>query len=289
MDSSTEQVLEKDTNQTVVVPDGARVLNVKHWTDRLFSFEVERPQSLRFRAGEFVMLGLVLQNAKHPETTKPLLRAYSIASPPWEETLEFYSIKVENGPLTSRLQLIQQDDYIVLRKKPVGTLVLDALLPAKNLWLFATGTGVAPFLSVTREPETYERFEHVHLVHCCRHTDELSFAQSIVDEIGTDEILSEFTKGKFHYSAMTTRSQDVAITGRITDRLSDGLLVKSAESDFEHVRSEPYSLDKSIDRVMICGSLGFNTDMTSLLTQKGFNEGTDSQPGHFVVEKAFVS
>ena len=152
-------------------PDAVRVLEVRHWTDRLFSFEVERPQSFRFRSGEFVMIGLL------NEAGRPLLRAYSIASPFWEESLSFYSIKVPDGPLTSRLQHIQAGDYILMKTKPTGTLVLDALLPGKKCYLVSTGTGVAPFASLLRDPDLYERFERVILTHTCREVAELGLSK----------------------------------------------------------------------------------------------------------------
>ena len=142
--------------------DAVKVLDVKHWTDKLFSFSVERPTSFRFRSGEFIMLGLL------DKLGKPLLRAYSVASPSWDERLSFYSIKVPDGPLTSRLQNIQVDDYIIMRKKPVGTLVLDALIPGKQIYMIATGTGIAPFASLIRDPELYDKYEQVNLIHTCR-------------------------------------------------------------------------------------------------------------------------
>ena len=155
----------------VTLPDAQTVTSVQHWTDRLFSFRVTRPQSLRFRSGEFVMIGLLGDNGK------PLLRAYSIASPAWDDELEFYSIKVPDGPLTSKLQHIQVGEQIILRPKPVGTLVLDALLPGKRLWFFATGTGIAPFASLMRDPDTYERYEEVIMMHTCRDVAELEYGR----------------------------------------------------------------------------------------------------------------
>src|SRR5210317_2373422 len=162
------------------LPDAQRVTFVKHWTDRLFSFRVTRPASLRFRSGEFVMIGLMGDNGK------PLLRAYSIASPSWDEELEFYSIKVQDGPLTSRLQHIQPGDQIILRPKPVGTLVHDALLPGKRLWLFATGTGFAPFASLLRDPQTYEDYDEVIITHTCREVGELTYGRDLIESLKED-------------------------------------------------------------------------------------------------------
>src|SRR5210317_2279759 len=162
------------------LPDAQTVLDVKHWTDRLFSFRVTRPQSLRFRSGEFVMIGLMGDNGR------PLLRAYSIASPAWDEELEFYSIKVQDGPLTSKLQHIQVGDEIILRPKPVGTLVHDALLPGKRIWFFATGTGFAPFASLLRDPQTYEDYDEVIITHTCREVGELTYGRDLIESLKED-------------------------------------------------------------------------------------------------------
>ena len=170
---------------TPTLPDAQVVTSVKHWTDRLFSFRVSRPQSLRFRSGEFVMIGLMGDPDPKTGRQKPLLRAYSIASPSWDEELEFYSIKVQDGPLTSRLQHIQPGDELILRPKPVGTLVHDALLPGKRLWLFATGTGIAPFASLIRDPETFENYDQIILTHTCRDVAELDYGRELVDSLRT--------------------------------------------------------------------------------------------------------
>ena len=187
------------------LPDAQTVTSVQHWTDRLFSFRVTRPQSLRFRSGEFVMIGLLGDNGK------PLLRAYSIASPAWDDELEFYSIKVPDGPLTSKLQHIQVGEQIILRPKPVGTLVLDALLPGKRLWFFATGTGIAPFASLMRDPDTYARYDEVIMMHTCRDVAELEYGRQLVDDIKSDEMLAElFGEGatdKLRYYPTTTREE----------------------------------------------------------------------------------
>ena len=169
----TDTVTEATPVKTPTLPDAQSVTSVKHWTDRLFSFRVTRPASLRFRSGEFVMIGLMGDPDPKTGKQKPLLRAYSIASPAWDDELEFYSIKVQDGPLTSKLQHIQPGDQIILRPKPVGTLVHDALLPGKRLWFFATGTGFAPFASLLREPETYEKYDQIIMTHTCRDVAEL--------------------------------------------------------------------------------------------------------------------
>ena len=174
------------------------VFSIRHWTKRTFSFQCKRPKNLRFRSGEFVMIGL--ENGD-----KPLLRAYSIASPSWDEILEFYSIKVSDGPLTSRLQNLAKGDSIFLKPKSVGTLVLDALLPSQRLILFSTGTGIAPFLSVIRDPETYEKFDQVILTHTCRYKDELEYGKTVYEQTNNDSLLSEIINGKLKLISTTTR------------------------------------------------------------------------------------
>jgi len=254
------------------LPDAQTVTSVHHWTDRLFSFRVTRPQSLRFRSGEFVMIGLLGDN------DKPLLRAYSIASPNWDEELEFYSIKVPDGPLTSRLQHIKEGDQIILRPKPVGTLVLDALLPGKRLWFLATGTGIAPFASLMRDPETYERYDEVVMMHTCRDVAELEYGRQLVDSLADDPLIGEFVEGKLRYYPTTTREQS-QFMGRITDNLASGKV-------FQDLGLPPIAPET--DRAMVCGSLAFNTDVKAVLEGFGLNEGANSEPREYVVEKAFV-
>ncbi len=254
------------------LPDAQTVTHVRHWTDRLFSFRVSRPQSLRFRSGEFVMIGLLGDNGK------PLLRAYSIASPSWDEELEFYSIKVQDGPLTSKLQHIQTGEQIILRPKPVGTLVLDALLPGKRLWFFATGTGIAPFASLMRDPETYERYDEVIMMHTCREAAELEYGRQLVESLPGDPLIGEFVGDKLRYYPTTTR-EECPRMGRITDNLTSG----KAFADL----GVP-GIDAVHDRAMVCGSLGFNTDMKAVLEGFGLREGANSDPAEYVVEKAFV-
>ena len=264
------------------LPDAQTVTSVQHYTDRLFSFRVTRPASLRFRSGEFVMIGLM--GDPHPETGKqrPLLRAYSIASPSWDEELEFYSIKVPDGPLTSKLQHIQPGDQIILKPKPVGTLVHDALLPGKRIYFFATGTGFAPFASLLREPETYENYDEVIVTHTCRDVDELTYGRDLIADLKKDEmmieLLGEENLAKIRYYPTTTREESPKI-GRITTLIENGDL-------FADLGVPP--LDPKVDRAMVCGSLGFNLDIKALMEKAGLNEGANSEPGEFVIEKAFV-
>ncbi len=204
------------------LPDAQTVTEVQHYTDRLFRFRVTRPASLRFRSGEFVMIGLMGDNGK------PLLRAYSIASPSWDEELEFYSIKVQDGPLTSKLQHIKPGDQVILRPKPVGTLVHDALLPGKRVWFFATGTGIAPFASLIRDPETYERYDQVILTHTCRDAAELTYGADLVASLRSDEMLQELLGDgidKLVYSVPRPRHHRF----RPRDRPGDGLRFDGAE------------------------------------------------------------
>jgi ferredoxin--NADP+ reductase len=254
------------------LPDAQTVTAVTHWTERLFSFRVTRPQSLRFRSGEFVMIGLLDDNGR------PLLRAYSIASPSWDDELEFYSIKVPDGPLTSRLQHIRPGDQIILRPKPVGTLVLDALLPGKRLWFLATGTGIAPFASLMRDPETYEKYEQVIMMHTCRETAELEYGRRLVDALANDPLIGEMVEGKLFYYPTATREPS-ELMGRITDNLSSGKV-------FQDLGLPP--MDPATDRAMVCGSLAFNMDVKAVLEGFGLREGANSEPREYVVEKAFV-
>jgi ferredoxin/flavodoxin---NADP+ reductase len=254
------------------LPDAQIVTAVKHWTDRLFSFRVSRPKSLRFRSGEFVMIGLLNDNGK------PLLRAYSIASPAWDEELEFYSIKVPDGPLTSKLQHIKVGDEIILRPKPVGTLVHDALLPGKRLYLLSTGTGFAPFASLLREPETYEKYEQVIMMHTCREVAELAYGRELVESLADDPLIGEMVAGKLLYYPTTTREAFPRM-GRVTDNLLSGKVF----ADLGLPKMNPAE-----DRAMVCGSLAFNVDVKAILEGFGLVEGANSDPQQFVVEKAFV-
>lgn len=263
------------------LPDAQTVTSVRHWTDRLFSFRVTRPASLRFRSGEFVMIGLMGDPDPKTGRQKPLLRAYSIASPAWDDELEFYSIKVQDGPLTSRLQHIQPGDQIILRPKPVGTLVHDALLPGKRLWFFATGTGIAPFASLIREPQTYEDYDEIILTHTCRDVAELDYGKALIDQLHNDEMMQELLGDglkKLRYYPTTTREPSEKM-GRVTDLLRSGEI-------FEDLGIMPIS--PQTDRAMVCGSMGLNTDLKEILEGFGLREGANSEPAEYVVEKAFV-
>jgi len=248
-----------------------RVLSVHHWTDRLFSFTTTRDPALRFSNGHFTMIGLRINN-------KPLLRAYSIASANYEESLEFLSIKVENGPLTSKLQHIQVGDTIVVGRKPTGTLLIDYLLPAKRLYMFSSGTGLAPFMSVIRDPETYEKFEEVILVHGVREVAELAYHDYITKELPKHEFLGEMITKQLRYYPTVTR-EAFHHQGRITDLIENGKL----SSDL----GVP-ALDREHDRIMICGSPDMLRDLKNMLELRGFNEGNTSTPGDFVIERAFA-
>jgi ferredoxin/flavodoxin---NADP+ reductase len=247
-----------------------RVIDVRHYTERLFRFRITRPASFRFRAGEFVMIGL-----RTPD--RPLMRAYSIASPPWEEALEFYSIIAPNGPLTSRLSRIQPGDEVVMARKATGTLVLDALTPAKRLFLISTGTGFAPFASLLREPETYTKFQQILVTHTCREQADLRYSEDIIRTLPDDPLVGD-AAGRVTRYATCTRGR-CKRRGRITDLIQSG----KAFVDLGIA-----SLDPTNDRVMICGSLAFNHDMQAILTTMGFKEGSNASPADFVVEKAFV-
>ena len=247
------------------------VLSVHHWTDRLFSFTTTRDMGLRFSNGHFTMIGLTVNN-------KPLLRAYSIVSPNYEEHLEFLSIKVPDGPLTSRLQHIQVGDSIIVGRKPTGTLLIDYLLPGKNLYMLSTGTGMAPFLSVLRDPETYERFDKVILVHGVRQVNELAYHDYLTQELPQHELLGEMVSSQFLYYPTVTR-EPYQHMGRITDLMESGQLFADLGLP---------ALDPTQDRVMICGSTQMLKDLKSLLEQRGFQEGNTTRPGDFVIERAFA-
>ena len=255
-------------------PTEEQVLSVEHFTDRLFSFAITRPQAFRFRSGEFVMIGL----PKTEEQKRPVMRAYSIASPAWDDKVEFFSIKVEDGPLTSRLQKIQPGDTVLMGRKPVGTLVLDALLPGKRLWMFSTGTGIAPFASLIRDPETYERFDEVILTHTCRQVSELSYGLKLIEDLREDPLVGEIIGDKLLHITSVTR-EDYPLRGRITHLIETGELFEAAGTT---------ALDPAVDRVMICGSKEMIDDTAALCESAGLREGSNSDPKEFVIEKAFV-
>jgi len=248
-----------------------RVLSVHHWTDKLFTFTTTRDPALRFSNGHFTMIGLKVNN-------KPLLRAYSIVSANYEEHLEFLSIKVPDGPLTSKLQHIQVGDSVIVGKKPTGTLVIDYLLPGKRLYLLSTGTGLAPFMSIIRDPDTYERFEQVILVHGVRTKDELAYHDLLTEHLPAHEFLGDLVTSKLRYYPTVTR-EAYRNMGRVTELMESGKL-------FEDLGVPP--LDPDADRVMICGSPAMLRDLKHMLEQRGFKEGNTSTPGAFVIERAFA-
>jgi ferredoxin--NADP+ reductase len=247
------------------------VLSVHHWTDRLFSFTTTRDETLRFSNGHFTMIGLRLDG-------KPLLRAYSIVSANYEDHLEFLSIKVQDGPLTSRLQHIKVGDKIVVGKKPTGTLLIDYLLPGKNLYLFGTGTGLAPFLSIVRDPETYEKFEKVILVHGVREVAELAYRDYLTVDLPKHEFLGEMVTTQMLYYPTVTREPFIN-RGRITDLIESGKL----QTDLGLPKFDP-----ATDRAMMCGSPALLKDLKHVLEKRGFLEGNTTKQGDFVVERAFV-
>jgi ferredoxin--NADP+ reductase len=245
---------------------------VQHWTDSLFSFRTTRDPTLRFSSGQFVMVGLTKEDGK------PLVRAYSIASPAWHDELEFYSIKVPDGPLTSRLQNIKVGDEVLIGRKPTGTLVLDGLKPGKRLYMIGTGTGLAPWLSLARDPEVYERFDEVIVTHTVREVADLNYRELLETELPNDEVLGELVDGKLRYYPTVTR-EDFKTRGRITDLIVSGKL-------FEDLGVPP--LDPAVDRLMLCGGPSVLADLKQLLLDRGYEEGSIASPGDFVLEKAFV-
>jgi ferredoxin/flavodoxin---NADP+ reductase len=256
------------------IPGGVHaetVVSVKHYTDRLFSFRITRPQSFRFRSGEFVMIGL-------PNAEKPIFRAYSVASPSWDDELEFFSIKVPDGPLTSHLQKIVPGDTVLMRPKSTGTLVLDALTPAKRLFMISTGTGIAPFASLARDPETYEKFASVILTHTCRDQAELTYGVELFEGLRNDPLIGELVEGRVTLYSTTTREESARM-GRITRLIEDGRF---------HADLGISPLNPENDRVMICGSMAMLKDVKTLVEELGFVEGSHSEPNAFVVERAFV-
>lgn len=248
-----------------------RVLAVRHWTDKLFSFTVSRDAAFRFENGQFTMIGIESEG-------KRLLRAYSMVSANYDDALEFLSIKVPNGPLTSRLQHLRPGDFLLVNRKPTGTLIRDNLLPGEILYLLATGTGIAPFLSVIKDPALYESFETVVLFHGCRRRDELIFGQNAIDELSRNILVGEMARTKLRYYPSVTREKYMNM-GRITDCVASGKL-------FEELRIPV--MDSENSRVMLCGNPRMLGEMQALLTNLGFAEGSPAKPGHYVVERAFV-
>jgi len=247
------------------------VLSVRHWNDSLFSFTTTRNRGLRFKNGHFIMIGLQVEG-------RPLLRAYSLASPNYEEHLEFYSIKVPDGPLTSRLQHLKPGDEILVGTKATGTLVTTTLRPGKRLYLLSTGTGLAPFLSIIRDPETYEAYEHVVLAHGVRTVDELGYADYIQHELPDHEYLGEQVREKLRYYPSVTR-EAFANQGRLTELLRTGKMCSDLGLP---------DLDPEHDRVMICGNPGMLGELVGELEARGFVEGATHAPGDYTIERAFV-
>ena len=249
----------------------ATVLSVRHWTERLFSFTTTREPAFRFTSGQFVMLGLMVDG-------RPLMRAYSIASSPYEPHLEFLSIKVPGGPLTSRLQHVKPGYRVLVGRKPTGTLLIDYLLPGRRLFLLSTGTGLAPFMSIVRDPDTYNKFEQIILVHGVRQKDELAYHDLLVEHLPQHEFLGEMVREQLRYYPTVTREQ-YRNMGRVTELIETGKL-------FDDLKTT--NLDPAEDRVMICGSPGMLKDLKHMLETRGFNEGNTSKPGDFVIERAFA-
>jgi ferredoxin--NADP+ reductase len=247
------------------------VLSVRHWNDSLFSFTTTRDRGLRFKNGHFLMIGLEVEG-------RPLLRAYSVASPNYEDHLEFYSIKVPNGPLTSRLQHLQPGDPVLVSRRPTGTLVLNHVLPGKRLYLLSTGTGLAPFMSIIRDPETYEQFEHVTIAHGVRFASELGYADYIRNELPQHEYIGEQVQKQLHYYPTVTR-EAFENQGRLTELLDSGKLCSDIGLP---------ALDPEHDRVMICGNPSMLGDLVGWLEARGFQEGSSHQAAQYTVERAFV-
>ena len=247
------------------------VLGVHHWTDTLFSFRTTRDPAFRFLSGQFTMIGM-------PVDGKPLMRAYSMASAVYDEELEFFSIIAPNGPLTSKLQHLKPGDTVLVGRKPVGTLVQDSLVPGKTLFLLGTGTGLAPFASIIRDPDVYDRFDQVVLGHGCRQVAELEYGRALVESLKDSELLGELVAAKLRYYPTATREPFVH-NGRITGLLESGQMT-------DELGLPP--LAAADDRVMLCGSEAFLADMKALLERRRFEEGSASRPGTYVIEKAFV-
>jgi ferredoxin--NADP+ reductase len=249
----------------------AEILEVRHWTDRLFSFTTTRDAGFRYQSGQFTMIGLTVDN-------KPLMRAYSMVSPHYEETLEFLSIKVQDGPLTSRLQNIQPGQSILVSRKASGTLLTQNLFAGKHLYLLGTGTGLAPFMSIIQDPEVYEQYEKIILVHGCRQVDELAYQERICKELPSNEWIGDMVAEKLVYFPIVTR-EPFKNQGRIPELIDSGTL-------FESLGLPPLNAEN--DRFMLCGSPAMLKDTQAILEKNGLKEGNMSHQGHYVIERAFV-
>lgn len=249
------------------------ITHVHQWNEELFTLKMTRPASFRFRSGEFIMIGLPKEDGK------PLLRAYSVASPSYDEELEFLSIIVQDGPLTSRLQHIKKGDPIYLGKKPVGTLVTDALLPGKRLFMLSTGTGLAPFMSLVRDPEVYSMFDEIIVVHSVRRVSDLAYRDLLESKLEGDPLLEDEDRARMIYVPTVTR-EEFHTSDRIQVLIDDGRLFKDSKG--------PQKFDPETDRVMLCGSMAMIKDHAADLEARGFEEGANNKPGQFVIERAFV-
>jgi ferredoxin/flavodoxin---NADP+ reductase len=248
-----------------------RVLSVRHWTDRLFSFRTTRTPSFRFRSGQFVMMGL-------EGGGKPLLRAYSLASAHYDDGLEFFSIKVPDGPLTSRLQHLKEGDEVLIGRKPTGTLIVDNLKPGRTLFLLGTGTGLAPFLSIVRDPEAYERFERIVVAHGVRWIKDLAYGDFLANDLPRDEFVGDLAREKLIYYPTVTR-EPFRNHGRLSLALTTGKLTETPGLP---------PVDAAQDRFMLCGSPAMLADLRAILDARDFSEGNHGEPGDYVIEKAFV-
>lgn len=255
----------------MAVFDDVEVLSVHHWTERLFSFTTTRSPSLRFSNGQFTLIGMQING-------KRVVRAYSMVSPNHQETLEFLSIKIADGPLTSRLQHIQPGDTLIAGHRPTGTLVVDNLLPGQRLYLLATGTGIAPFMAIIRDPQTYERFAEVILVHGCRYVRELAYKDYIKRQLPQEEFIGPMVAAQLKYYPTITR-EPFTTQGRIPELIESGQLAADLNLP---------ALNPQVDRVMICGGPYMLKSVKQVLLERGFTEGSAARPGDFVIERSFA-
>jgi ferredoxin--NADP+ reductase len=268
-----QTTIERPALQSTTSLTVEKVHSVRHWNEHLFSFRTSRPASFRFRSGEFVMLGL------HGDNDRPLLRAFSIASPAWDDELEFLSIKIPDGPLTSRLQGIEPDHALYLGRKATGTLVTDALLPGRRLFMLSTGTGLAPFLSLARDPDVYDTFEQVAIVHSVRRVSDLAFREQLESSFADDPLIADDASTRFHYVPTVTR-ENFPNNSRIDRLIETGSLFSGIPG--------PARFEPETDRIMLCGSMNMIKQYAAGLKEHGFSEGSNAAPGQFVIERAFA-